>query len=344
MPIGELFRLVRTFIRAQCAAAGAISRMTKGHLKILSCFMKIDESAKKLTIYTDGACSPNPGPGGWGAVLLRGGKVVKELSGAEAVSTNNRMELSAAVESLRAVKAGARVVLYTDSIYLKSGITDWIKKWQANGWKTADKKVVKNSDLWQALLIQIERHQVDWRWVKGHGSNPHNIRADALAVAARKKLVRQIRPVPASSPAAGQISLFTGVTCSHKTGVGGWSVILTWHKHVKILGGRATGMSANQLYLHGLIRGLESLKKELPVQVYTHSGYLYDGSTAWIDGWKKRNWQTRDGQDVSNRDMWQTVAALLRRYQVSFSQEDKENPPCFLQEAKELAKEFAQEY
>lgn len=305
--------------------------------------MKRDETATDLIIYTDGACSPNPGPGGWGAVLLRNGKVVKELSGGEAVSTNNRMELCAAVEALRAVETGTRVVLYTDSIYLKSGITDWIKKWQVNSWRTADKKPVKNSDLWKELLIQIERHPVVWRWVKGHGSNPHNIRADELAVAARKELAPEIRPAQASSPASEQVNLFTGVTRSHKTGVGGWSVILTWRNHVKILGGRATRMSANQLYLHGLIQGLKRLKKELPVHVYTHSGYLHDGGTAWIEGWIKRNWRTRDGQDVSNKDMWQTIAALLKRYRVSFHQEGKENPPCFLQEAKELAKEFEQD-
>jgi len=296
----------------------------------------------ELTIYTDGACSPNPGPGGWGAVVLRGTTVISELSGAETVSTNNRMELCAAVEALRSLASGSEIVLYTDSIYLKNGITDWIHKWQKNDWRTADKKPVKNSDLWKDLLTQIKRHQVDWRWVKGHGTDPYNIRADELAVAARKKLAPEVQPIRTGA-AAGQISLFTGVTCSHKTGIGGWSVILTWRSHLKILGGRVTGMSANQLYLHALIQGLKSLKKDLPVHVYTHSGYLYDGCTAWLDGWKKRNWQTRDGQAVSNRDMWQALAALLDQYRVTLSQEGKENPHCFLQEAKELAKEFEQD-
>ena len=304
--------------------------------------MTDEETATELTIYTDGACSPNPGPGGWGAVLLQGTTIVRELSGGEAVSTNNRMELSAAVEALRAVASGARIVLYTDSIYLKNGITDWINKWQTNEWRTADKKPVKNSDLWKELLTQIERHHIDWRWVKGHGSNPYNIRADELAVAARKKLAPEVRPAH-TTPSSEQINLFTGVTCSHKTGIGAWSVILTWRNHVKILGGKVRGMSANQLYLHGLIQGLNSLKKELPVHVYTHSGYLYDGTTTWLEGWKKRNWQTRDGKDVSNKDMWQAVAALLTKYRISFHQEGKDNPHCFLQEAKELAREFEQD-
>ncbi len=304
--------------------------------------MKARGTVTELTIYTDGACSPNPGPGGWGAVVLRGTTVISELSGAETVSTNNRMELCAAVEALRAQASGAEIVLYTDSIYLKNGITDWIHKWQKNDWRTADKKPVKNSDLWKELLTQIKRHQVDWRWVKGHGSDPYNVRADELAVAARKKLAPEIQPVKTGS-AAGQINLFTGVTCSHKTGIGGWSVILTWRSHLKILGGRVTGMSANQLYLHALTQGLKSLKKDLPVHVYTHSGYLYDGCTAWLEGWKKRNWRTRDGQAVSNRDMWQALAGLLDQYRVTLFQESKENPHCFLQEAKELAKEFEQE-
>jgi len=304
--------------------------------------MKEEGSESQLTIYTDGACSPNPGPGGWGAVILRGATIVKELSGGEEVSTNNRMELSAAVEALRAVPSGARIVLYTDSIYLKNGITDWINKWQINEWRTADKKPVKNSDLWKDLLVLIERHQVEWRWIKGHGTNPYNIRADELAVAARKNLALEVGPSQTTS-SEEQISLFTGVTCSHKTGIGGWSVILTWRTHVKILGGRVSGMSANQLYLHALIQGLNSLKKDLPVQVFTRSGYLYEGGTTWLEGWKKRNWRTRDGQAVSNKDMWQTVAALLKKYRVSFCQEGSDNPPCFLQEAKELAREFEQE-
>lgn len=304
--------------------------------------MKDHGFSTALTIYTDGACSPNPGPGGWGAVIIREGKVVSELSGGEASSTNNRMELTAAVEALQAIDTRAEITLYTDSIYLKNGITEWIIKWQSNNWQTADRKDVKNSDLWKKLLDQIALHRIDWRWVKGHGSNPFNIRADELAVAARKKKGKTEGIPRTSSLSDDHIRLFTGVTCRHKAGVGAWSAILNWRSHVKILGARVTGMSANQLYLMALVEGLKSLKKELPVNVYTHSGYLYDGATTWLDGWKKRDWRTREGRDVSNKELWQAVEELMKQYRVSFYLEDRELPHCFLQEAKELAREFEQ--
>ncbi len=295
-----------------------------------------------LTIYTDGACSPNPGPGGWGVVIVRNGEIVSEFSGSAEHSTNNRMELTAAVKALQSIAKPARITLFTDSIYVKNGITDWIVKWQTNNWRTADRKEVKNGDLWRKLLVQIARHDIDWRWVKGHGSDRFNIRADELAVAARKTEAEGGADEPLVLP-ADHIHLFTGVTCRHAAGVGAWSVVLNWRNHVKILGERVTRMSANQLYIMALISALKSLKKQLPVNVYTHSGYLYDGAVSWLAGWKRRNWQTRDGQEVSNKSLWQELDVLLARYQVSFYLEDKENPHCFLQEAKELAREFEQE-
>ncbi len=302
-------------------------------------------STSELVIYTDGACSPNPGPGGWGAVIIRDGAIVSELSGSEERSTNNRMELTAAVEVLRSIKETARIDLYTDSVYLKSGITDWINKWQLNDWRTADRKEVKNSDLWRQLLEQIERHQVQFHWIKGHGVDPHNIRADELAVAARKSEGAAARPGSSSSSLfADRIHLFTGVTCKHATRVGGWSVILNWRSHVKILGEGCQGMSANQLYLVAVINGLASLKKELPVDVHTHSGYLHDGAAIWLSGWKNRKWRTREGDEVSNKELWLQLDALLSRYEVTFYLEDKTEPYCFLQEAKELAREFEQEF
>ena len=130
--------------------------------------------------FTDGACRGNPGPGGWG-VLLRSGSHVKELSGGALATTNNRMELTAAIEALAALKQRCKVELYTDSKYVRSGITEWLAGWQARGWKTADKKPVKNQDLWMALDAQAQRHDVTWHWVKGHAGHPENERADALA-------------------------------------------------------------------------------------------------------------------------------------------------------------------
>jgi len=138
------------------------------------------QAAADVIIYTDGACRGNPGPGGWGA-LLQSGVHLKELSGAEAQTTNNRMELTAAIEALAALKRPCSIILYTDSQYVRKGITEWLTQWKARDWRTADRKPVKNVDLWQALEQQIERHRIEWHWVKGHAGVPGNERADELA-------------------------------------------------------------------------------------------------------------------------------------------------------------------
>ena len=140
-----------------------------------------------VEIATDGACKGNPGPGGWG-VLIRSGAYEKQLSGGETPTTNNRMELMAAIEGLRALKRPARVTLSTDSRYVMDGLTKWIKGWQRNGWLTAAKQPVKNADLWRALLDAAAPHRIEWVWVKGHAGHPDNERADRLASDAAMKL------------------------------------------------------------------------------------------------------------------------------------------------------------
>ncbi|MEL7129773.1 MAG: ribonuclease HI [Pseudomonadota bacterium] len=136
--------------------------------------------ADAIEIWTDGACSGNPGPGGWG-VLLVSGENEKELFGGEPSTTNNRMELMAAIEALTALKKPSKVILHTDSTYVKDGLTKWIHGWKRNGWKTASKKPVKNKDLWQALEAACARHDITWKWVKGHAGDAGNERADELA-------------------------------------------------------------------------------------------------------------------------------------------------------------------
>ena len=137
-------------------------------------------SKPHVTIYTDGACSGNPGPGGWGAILVSG-EHRKELAGGEADTTNNRMELMAAIQALEALKRPSTVDLYTDSVYVRDGITKWIHGWRRNGWRTAAKKPVKNAELWQELDAAVKRHNISWHWVKGHAGHPENERADELA-------------------------------------------------------------------------------------------------------------------------------------------------------------------
>ncbi len=136
--------------------------------------------AEPVIIYTDGACKGNPGPGGWGA-LLRRGAVEKELFGGETLTTNNRMELTAVIQALTALKQPCEIALYTDSQYVRQGIMTWIHNWKRNGWRTSDRKPVKNADLWQALDRLSANHRIAWHWVKGHAENPGNVRADALA-------------------------------------------------------------------------------------------------------------------------------------------------------------------
>jgi ribonuclease HI len=140
----------------------------------------MNTNLKRVSIYTDGACKGNPGPGGWGALLIYG-DVEKELYGSDAQTTNNRMELTAVIEGLKALTRPMDVVIYTDSTYVMQGMTVWIHSWIKRGWKTADKKPVKNVELWQVLHEQVLRHHVQWQWVKGHAGDPGNERADALA-------------------------------------------------------------------------------------------------------------------------------------------------------------------
>jgi ribonuclease HI len=140
----------------------------------------LSETTKTVVIYTDGACKGNPGPGGWGALLMFG-EHERELWGGQPLTTNNRMELTAVIEGLSALKQRCAVTLYTDSQYVRQGITEWIHGWRKRGWMTADKKPVKNQDLWQQLDALNGGHKVDWRWVKGHAGDPGNERADALA-------------------------------------------------------------------------------------------------------------------------------------------------------------------
>ena len=156
-------------------------------------------SLPAVEIFTDGACSGNPGPGGW-AALLRYRDVERELSGGEALTTNNRMEMTAAIMALEALKRPSTVRLFTDSMYLRDGITRWIHGWKRNGWRTAERKPVKNADLWQRLDAALGRHNIEWHWVKGHAGHPENVRVDRLARDEIRKLRKNGTPRIEGSP------------------------------------------------------------------------------------------------------------------------------------------------
>ena len=140
----------------------------------------------KYTIYTDGACSGNPGPGGWGAVIFDNNNKQKNISGSEENTTNNRMELSAAIMALQEINMNSEITIYTDSIYVKKGITEWVLKWKDNGWKNSNKEPIKNKDLWEKLVNLCEQNTINWKWVKAHASNKYNNLADELATKAIK--------------------------------------------------------------------------------------------------------------------------------------------------------------
>jgi len=150
---------------------------------------------KKVTIYTDGGCHGNPGPGGWAAVLLWNGRT-KELNGGDPATTNNRMELQAAIAGLGALREPCEIEFFTDSEYLRKGITEWIKGWKARGWQTRQKTPVKNDDLWRALDDAVQGHSIVWRWVKGHAGNHYNERCDVLAGEAIARVKKERRGVP----------------------------------------------------------------------------------------------------------------------------------------------------
>ncbi len=152
--------------------------------------MPVESQRKSVVVHTDGACLGNPGPGGWGA-LLEYGEHRRELSGGEPDTTNNRMEMMAAIAALETLREPCQVVLNTDSRYLQQGIGEWLPNWKRRGWRTAGGQPVKNADLWQRLEVAAERHRVDWRWVKGHAGDPGNERADALASEAARRIQQE---------------------------------------------------------------------------------------------------------------------------------------------------------
>jgi len=286
---------------------------------------------EQVTIYTDGACNPNPGPGGWGAILLRPGREPQELSGDEADTTNNRMELRAAWEALRALPMPHRVDLYTDSLYLRQGIVEWIPLWQKRDWQTANRTAVKNQDLWQLLMAQLERHEITWHWTRGHAGDRWNEHVDALA---RSMIPGQGLPLGDEQ----SIHLFTAVSYLGKENKGGWAVLLRYGDHEKTLSGSERGdTSSNRLHIRSALEGLRAIKQPLPVHLYTSSDYLKNGATMWTQNWAARGWQTRDGKPVKHRDLWEALLGLVARYRVSWHVVTKADLPPEMVQVKNLA-------
>jgi ribonuclease HI len=269
-------------------------------------------------------------------VILRHGRDIQEINGGEEKTTNNQMELRAAIEGLRALEDGHTVELYTDSEYVRKGITQWMKKWRSNGWQTASKKPVRNAELWQELSAELERHEVRWHWVKGHSGDRWNERADELASRAIPRL-----PLPVDDPKA--VHLFLGVAHSGKMDAGGWSALMAFGDSEKTISARVPGASANQMHLQGAVAGLAELKRPVRVHVYTVSDYLKDGASTWLGGWRSRGWRTREGRPVAHAKLWQQIDRLQQRHRVTWHVASRDLLPEEMVEAKRLAKEVLTE-
>jgi ribonuclease HI len=286
----------------------------------------------KVVIYSDGGADPNPGIGGWAAVL-RFGSHEKVLTGNDPDTTNNRMELQAAIGALRALKRPSQVEFHTDSEYLRRGITEWIEKWAANNWThKKGKRPVSNADLWQALWPLVKQHEIEWHWVKGHAGNPMNERVDALARQARLEIT------PAAQISADVPRLYVRSSCKGNPGPGGWGAVLEQGDETEQSSGSVTSTTNNRMELTAVIEGLLLLPSGSSLQVFTTSDYLYQGITSWIHGWRRRGWQKKDGKPVANADLWQALDQLGQQYAIRWINAKGQDKPA-LEEAGKLAAE-----
>lgn len=296
------------------------------------------DTLDEVTIYTDGGASPNPGPGGWAALLIAPGGAQRELSGAEPETTNNRMELTAAVEALRALKRPCAVTFCTDSQYLQRGITEWLPDWQAAGWQRKRGEVA-NADLWQALDAETRRHQITWRWVKGHAGDHRNERVDRLATEARERIAPPAAPRPGDASTT-QIALRVSAPPG---GVGGWAARLAppGERPPEVLAGRAQSATSSQLELIAALAALRALPDGAAAQVFCPSDYLYQGITRWIKGWQARGWTTKTGDAVKHADLWRALDAEAAQRHVMWAPA-RDCPPALSDALDRLAAEAAQ--
>jgi ribonuclease HI len=284
--------------------------------------------ADQVIIYTDGGSDPNPGIGGWAAVLQFGDHE-KVLTGNDPQTTNNRMELQAAIGALQALKRPCIVEFHTDSEYLRKGITEWIEGWAAKGWQKKG-KAIPNADLWQQLRPLTQQHEIEWHWARGHAGNPLNERVDQLARQARLEIT------PEEELAADMPRLYVRASCKGNPGPGGWGVVLERGEETEQASGSVPQTTNNRMEITAVIEGLLLIPPGSAVQLFTTSDYLFQGATRWIHGWRKNNWQKKDGQPVANADLWQALDQLTGQYKIRWLNAKGQEIPA-LEEASLIA-------
>ena len=314
-----------------------------------------DTIPPQVDVYTDGGCDPNPGPGGWGAVIRwKDGENDREwlLSGNDPDTTNNRMELhaaSAALTLLEGLLGRCQVDIHTDSQYLRQGITEWLDDWIGRGWRTSDKQPVKNQDLWRVLHRLTQAHDVTWHWLKGHAGHPLNERADQLAAQARQALRRRQPSLPGpDAPSVRQpadhwptVEICVKASCRGAQGQGGWGAVLRMEGHTKSLSGGEPTTTANAMLIRGATEALRALTKPCRVTLRSDAKYLIQGASQWVRGWQSRGWQTRDGRPVANRAAWEALLEAAHPHHVTWLQVKEDDAPADLAWAGELASEAA---
>jgi ribonuclease HI len=305
---------------------------------------------QRVVVYTDGGAEPNPGIGGWGAVVIGPDAGERcELSGGEESTTNNRMELTAAIRALEALAPGHEVDLHTDSSYLRLGITQWLPRWKRGGWRLRGGDPVKNDDLWRELEAAAARHRVRWHWVKGHSGHRHNERAHTLAAAEiarrRRSTPREARdPMPGAAggppsggaggegggrqavpDAAPDVEVLLKLSCVR--GRGAWAARLRRGGEESVLGGHASGVTANRLELLAAVEVLAALRERERVDWRGGSDYLREGASKWLDGWRRRGYRTSGGDPVKNADVWRVLEQALARHVIRFRPAAEEDGP-----------------
>lgn len=264
-----------------------------------------------LVIYTDGGARPNPGPGGWAAVILEPGGKPRELSGGAPSTTNNRMELQAAISALADLSEPRTVDLYTDSQYVRQGITSWLAGWRGRGWRRRDGGAVRNVDLWRRLEALSRRHRIRWHWVRGHAGNEWNERVDALASAEIAALGGGVAAAaePDLELPPGSARIYLKVRCVG--GRGAWAAELETPDGSFRRTGTVSGTTPNRLELACVLDLLAALPEGQPVAVYTGSDYLRRGASVWLRSWKRKRWRTKAGGQVRNADLWRRLDRQL---------------------------------